>query len=358
MDIRQFSPQTQRTLSRMDFNRDDKLSARELEWLKNIPSSPTIDQKDLALIQAELKKAKGPEQIIVSLVDDANPPLGYKKPEPLFQEAKAKPSADTAAKPLKSAEKPKKPVTPAAPVELNLKASPKAAKKNTPEADAPGMDVQATSKVGPLQLQGTSGFSGEGQHTGSKLTASIDTGSNLSMRMGVATVDSTSSKTTSKPATGKSTKATTPKSPAAAQQVQLDGQVQAGALKLSGQGKLNLDSSQISDLGTTAEYQVIKGHSLKAEAKPVVDDPKKLSWGTVKLGTSHEVVSGLSLTTSAQLDADGKATKYGGGFKYDYGNGLSFDGEANTRSDTNFSSPALAARSMDFRAGFRFKREF
>jgi hypothetical protein len=89
MEIKSFTPQTQRFLARMDYNQDDKLSARELGILAKIPSAPGIDPKDLLTIQAELKKAKGPETIIVSLVDEASLPPGYKPPAPIFSETPA-----------------------------------------------------------------------------------------------------------------------------------------------------------------------------------------------------------------------------------------------------------------------------
>ncbi|MGV2481522.1 UNVERIFIED_CONTAM: hypothetical protein IGO34_32505, partial [Salmonella enterica subsp. enterica serovar Weltevreden] len=56
-----------------------------------------IDPKDLALIQDALKKSKGPEQIIVKLVDDDLLP-GIKAPEPLFREKTAKPASEVAIK--------------------------------------------------------------------------------------------------------------------------------------------------------------------------------------------------------------------------------------------------------------------
>ncbi|PKL76345.1 MAG: hypothetical protein CVV27_10720, partial [Candidatus Melainabacteria bacterium HGW-Melainabacteria-1] len=114
----------------------------------------------------------------------------------------------------------------------------------------------------------------------------------------------------------------------------------------------------LQDLNTSAELELIKGHALKAESKPVYGDGKALSWGAVKLGSSHQVYTGLSLSTSTQLDANGKPQKYGGGFKLDYGNGLNLEGEALAKADTNFSRPTQALDTLDLKFGFRYKQSF
>src|SRR3990167_4341766 len=218
MEIKSFTPQTQRFLARMDYNQDDQLSARELGILAKIPSAPGIDPKDLLTIQAELKKAKGPETLIVSLVDEASLPPGYKPPAPIFSEAplrqgssaarkapSASAAADSAPSGSKEADKKKGKPGPAETQPFSLKATPKIQTKEaaaTPgvptqllpgapreEQEVTGMDVQSTAQLGDLKLQGTNSFNAQGQHSTSKIRASYQMAPSLGLTVGVDTVE-------------------------------------------------------------------------------------------------------------------------------------------------------------------------
>lgn len=383
MDIRQLSPQTQRTLSKMDFNRDQQLSTRELELIKNIPSVQGIAPKDLALIQEALKKSKGPEQIIVKLVEDDLPP-GYTKPEPIFREKPAKPAPpNTQANPQvraqpdkpaakkgagKAVEQP--PVTFKATAKTTAKPGSKPGEPNTQTPT--GADFQTTARFGAVQLQGTTSVSDEGRALGGRMSASYQPADNLGVEVGVegapgeaAEKSKTPAKTGTRPAgstkTSKPAPAPVSSAPTTTQlpeNLSLNGKINAGPIKLGAKAKLNPDGSPLQNLSTSAEVKVVPGHALRAEAKPVAGNNGNVSWGSVKLGTSHQVYTGLSLTTTTQLGEAGKPNKYGGGFSYDYGNGLNLEGEALTRADTTFTRPAQTLQSLDVKFGFRYKREF
>lgn len=362
MDIRQFSPQTQRTLAKRDFNQDAKLTVRELEVLAKVPQAPGIDQKDLAVIQDALKKAKGPDTIVVSLVEEALPP-GMHAPEPLYRlpaEKAKKPSA-TEAKPAKSTQA----KAAASPDGFKMSANqPKAANKAPTGSEA--YEVQTTTKAGPLQLKSTSSFT-DGQHTKSQLKASLDVASDLGLSVGVeageaSTAKSGSTKSGSTKATsGKTTTSkgrSTPVTSATGQTVTLSSQVKAGRVKLSAQGKLDQATSNLTDLGGSAELTVIDGHSVKASVSQTKD---KLSFS--KIGTAHDLGQGLNLTTSTQLDDTGKVKKYGGGFSYSAQKdslfeGLSLSGEALAKTDSSYTRPLQGWEKPELKFEFRFSRAF
>ncbi len=404
MDIRRFTPQTQQTLSKMDFNRDQQLSTRELSLLAKMPEVKGIDPKDLALIQDALKKSKGPEQIIVKLVDDDLLP-GIKAPEPLFREKGAKPAKSEVAiknKPLSAGSIPAQTSPTPATGSPSKKGSAKALEqspvtfKTTPktttvsgtrpgEADreeTTGADLQTTARFGALQLQGTTSVGDEGRSLGGKLSASYKPADDLGIEISVdgsprnREKSADGEKSTSKAksgsgstgsaskTSGKGTKATARAVPLASEptgtqlpeNLTLNSKINAGPVKLGAKTKLTADGDPLKSLSTSAEVKVVQGHSLRAEAKPV--GANGLSWNSVKLGSSHEIASGLSLTTTTQLGDAGKANQYGGGFKYDHGNGLNLEGELLTRSDTLFTRPAQTLQTMDLKFGFRYQREF
>lgn len=413
MDIRQFSPQTQRTLSKMDFNRDQQLSTRELDVLKNMPSVPGIAPKDLAQIQEALKKSKGPEQIIVKLVEDDLPP-GYKNPEPVFREKAAKPATPPATPPATkqpnsqasaqastqpNAQINARPTPPATPGNGQTPDKPaakkgagkvveqapvtfKATAKTTPakgaahgEPDskvATGADFQTTARFGAVQLQGTTSVGDEGRTLGGKVSARYEPADSMGLEVGFEGAPASDTKTekSDKSKTG-STKASgsakTPKAPTAPvsaptntqlpENLTLNGKLNAGPVKLTAKAKLNAEGSPAQNLSTGAEVKVAPGHALRAETKQV-QTKNGVSWGAVKLGSSHQVASGLSLTTSTQLGDAGKPNKYGAGFSYDHGNGLNLEAEALTRADTTYTRPVQTLQSLDLKLGFRYRREF
>lgn len=408
MDIRQFSPQTQRTLSKMDFNRDQQLSTRELDVLKNMPSVPGIAPKDLALIQEALKKSKGPEQIIVKLVEDDLPP-GYKNPEPVFREKAAKPDKQTGAQPstqpstqVNAKQTPSQstpPATPGTPQSPDKPAAKKGAGKAVEQAPvtfkatakttpakgaahgepdskvATGADFQTTARFGAVQLQGTTSVGDEGRSLGGKVSARYEPADSMGLEVGfegapasdTKTEKSDKSKTGSTKSSGSSGSAKTPKAPTAPvsaptntqlpENLTLNGKLNAGPVKLTAKAKLNAEGSPAQNLSTGAEVKVAPGHSLRAETKQV-QTKNGVSWGAVKLGSSHQVASGLSLTTSTQLGDAGKPNKYGAGFSYDHGNGLNLEAEALTRADTTYTRPVQTLQSLDLKLGFRYRREF
>jgi hypothetical protein len=387
MEIKSFTPQTQRFLARMDYNQDDKLSARELGVLAKIPSAPGIDPKDLLTIQAELKKAKGPETIIVSLVDEASLPPGYKPPAPIFSEAptprqspataRKAPSASAAADsaPAPSGSKESQP--------FSLKATPKtqpkeaAAAPGVPtqlmpgapreEQEITGLDVQSSAQLGDLKLQGTNSFNAQGQHSTSKLRASYQMAPSLGLTVGVDTVEAKAAdpkKATPKTGTGKTKTPTVPTTPASSTsalpaQLNLNGQVDLGKVKVNAKGRLNTESSLVDNLSTGVEMELIPGHSLKADTKPVAGPKGQgVNWSSVEVGTQHTVYEGLSLTTKFKPGETQKPNQYGAGFRYNLTQGLSLDGEAATRKDTSFAGPLDTARSLDYKMGFRYKMSF
>lgn len=399
MEIKSFTPQTQRFLARMDYNQDDKLSARELGILAKIPSAPGIDPKDLLTIQAELKKAKGPETIIVSLVDEASLPPGYKPPAPIFSEAPAlrqgsgtarkAPSAsaaDSAPAPsgAKEAEKKKGKPGPAETQPFSLKATPKTQTKDpaaTPgvpsqllpgapreEQEVTGMDVQSTAQLGDLKLQGTNSFNAQGQHSTSKIRASYQMAPSLGLTVGVDTVEAKAAdpkKATPKPVSGKTKTPTAPTTPASSSssalpaQLNLNGQVDLGKVKVNAKGRLNTESSLVDNLSTGVEMELLPGHSLKADTRPVAGPKGQgVNWSSVEVGTQHTVYEGLSLTTKFKPGETQKPNQYGAGFRYNVTQGLSLDGEASTRKDTSFAGPLDTARSLDYKMGFRYKMSF
>ncbi|MGV3524062.1 MAG: hypothetical protein ACO1RX_07555 [Candidatus Sericytochromatia bacterium] len=371
MDIRSFTPQTQRTLARMDTNRDNQLSVRELGSLKNVPSVPGIAPKDLAVIQASLTQTTGPSQIIVPLVDDQPLAPGVSAPAPLFRErpaarpAATSPAAQTpAAQAAPAAADKKRPARAAEAPPLSLRATPRPSTDKAAAAagTSTGMDVQATGRVGDLQIQSSSSFGEAGEHTQSKLNATYQPVSGLSVRVGVSTPNASStasskgSSSGSARTSGSAKKAPTSSTAPAGAPLNLDSQVQAGPLKLSAKGKLDTDSSQLRDLSTGAELQVLSGHSLRAEVKPPLG--QGMSWSAVELGSAHKLWSGLDVTTRTRLGEGTKPSTYGAGLRYDAGNGLNLEAEASTRSDTRFSAPLDTVQSMDFRVGARFKTSF
>ena len=397
MEIKSFTPQTQRFLARMDYNQDDQLSARELGILAKIPSAPGIDPKDLLTIQAELKKAKGPETLIVSLVDEASLPPGYKPPTPIFSEAPAlrqssgtarkAPSvsaeADSAPSGSKEADKKKGKPGPAETQPFSLKATPKIQTKEaaaTPgvptqllpgapreEQEVTGMDVQSTAQLGDLKLQGTNSFNAQGQHSTSKIRASYQMAPSLGLSVGVDTVEAKAAdpkKATPKPGSGKTKTPTVPTTPASSTsalpaQLNLNGQVDLGKVKVNAKGRLNTESSLVDNLSTGVEMELIPGHSLKADTRPVAGPKGQgVNWSSVEVGTQHTVYEGLSLTTKFKPGETQKPNQYGAGFRYNLTQGLSLDGEAATRKDTSFAGPLDTARSLDYKMGFRYKMSF
>ncbi len=398
MDIKSFTPQTQRFLARMDYNQDDKLSARELGILAKIPSAPGIDPKDLLTIQAELKKAKGPETLIVSLVDETTLPPGYKSPAPIFSEATAPrqgsgtarkaPSAsaaDSAPAPSGAKETEKKKGKPGPPETqpFSLKATPKTQPKEaaaTPgvptqllpgapgeEQEVIGMDVQSTAQLGDLKLQGTNSFNAQGQHSTSKIRASYQMAPSLGLTVGVDTVEAKAAdpkKATPKPGSGKTKTPTVPTSPASSSsalpaQLNLNGQVDLGKVKVNAKGRVNTETSLVDNLSTGVEVALIPGHSLKADTRPVAGPKGQgVNWSSVEVGTQHTVYEGLSLTTKFKPGETQKPNQYGAGFRYNVTQGLSLDGEASTRKDTSFAGPLDTARSLDYKMGFRYKMSF
>lgn len=369
MDIRQFSPQTQRTLAQRDFNQDHKLTVRELEVFKTVPEAKGIAPKDLAVIQDALKKAKGPDTIIVSLVEDELPP-GLKKPEPIYtikSEAGDKaagahkgPKPAGAAPGAKPAEKAKAKPQEGFQVTASQRDTSQAKIKLPNAQPAEDLDVQTTTQAGALKVKSSHSFT-DGQHKGSKLNASIEPGGNLGLSVGVETAEQeakTKSKTSSAKTGAKA--ATKPAAPAVnqqlPQQVTVNSQVNAGPLKLSAQGKLNQDSSRVQDLTGSAELQVIQGHKVKAS---VTQGEKRL--GFSKVGTSHDVGQGVNLTTHTQLDEAGKVKKYGAGISYsaakDSGlEGLSFSAEALARTDSSYTRPLQGWEKPEMKFEFRFSR--
>lgn len=421
MDIKSFTPQTQRFLARMDYNQDEKLSARELGVLAKIPSAPGIDPKDLLTIQAELKKAKGPETIIVSLVDEATLPPGYKAPTPIFSEApalrqdsgtarkapaapkpvqtqgatpNAQPEAKPGAKPAneppgapasapEAAKKKGKP-GPAEVQPFTLKATPKTQPKEataTPgvptqvlpgapreEQEVTGMDVQSTAQLGALRVQGTNSFNAQGQHSTSKVRATYQMAPSVGLSVGVDTVEAKPASAAKAPAaktgSSKSKTPTVPTTPASSSsvlpaQLNLNGQVDLGKVKVNAKGRVNTESSQVDNLSTGVEMELIPGHSVKADTKPVAGPQGRgVNWGAVEVGTQHTVYEGLSLTTKFKPGETNKPNQYGAGFRYNMTQGLSLEGDASTRNDTRFTRPLDTARSMDYKMGFRYKVTF
>jgi len=401
MDIKSFTPQTQRFLARMDYNQDDKLSARELGILAKIPSAPGLDPKDLLTIQAELKKAKGPETIIVSLVDETSLPPGYKAPTPIFSEAPLRPGSgtgrkDAPAKPAqnqgaeptsaptgpKEAEKKKGKPGPAETQPFSLKATPKVQSKDAtatpgvpaqalpgapPEQEVTGLDVQSTAQLGALKLQGTNSFNAQGQHSTSKIRATYQVAPTVGLSVGVDTVEAKAAdpkKAAPKTGPGKTKTPTVPTTPASSTsvlpaQLNLNGQVDLGKVKVHAKGRVNTESSQVDNLSTGVEMELIPGHSLKADTKPVAGPKGQgVNWSSVEVGTQHAVYEGLSLTTKFKPGETNKPNQYGAGFRYNLTQGLSLDGEASTRKDTSFIRPLDTARSLDYKMGFRYKVSF
>lgn len=374
MDIRQFSPQTQRTLAQRDFNQDSKLTVRELEVFKTLPEAKGIAPKDLAVIQDALKKAKGPDTIIVSLVEDELPP-GMKKPEPIYtikpDKAETGEKAAGATKGIKPAGAPG--ARPAEKSTGSKGAKPQegfqvtASQRDTskdkvklPNAQpTEALDIQTTTQAGALKVKSSHSFT-DGQHKGTKLNASIEPGSNLGLSVGVETAEQEAKAKTGSSKTGTKASikpAAQPVNQQLPQQVTVNSQVNAGPLKLSAQGKLNQDSSRVQDLSGSAELQVIQGHKLKAS---VAQGDKRI--GFSKVGTSHDVGQGVNLTTHTQLDeSTGKVKKYGAGISYsatkDSGlEGLSFSAEALARNDSSYTRPLQGWEKPEMKFEFRFSR--
>jgi hypothetical protein len=358
MDIKSFTPQTQSFLARMDYNRDEKLSARELGLLAKVPSVPGIEPQDLAVIQAELKKAKGPSTIIVSLVDEAHLPPGYKSPEPLFSEGSPAQASGTKirTKAVKSdttgdsAGAKKKGGLKADASPFSLKATPKAGKKD----GEPGTEVQATAQLGDLKIQGTPSFDSDGLFTGAKLKAGVQIAPSLGLSVGVGTVDSKKASSTGKPG-----QAPAPEPAPVPNQYKLDGQADLGLIKVNASGRVNTESALIDKVSTGVEVELLKGHSISAETVPVSGSQGAgINWSSVELGSSHTIAEGLSLTTKYK-PADAKNPNgYGAGFRYKLGSNFSLDGSASTRKETLFTTPLDTARTLDYKAGFRYKVSF
>ncbi|HEY9843537.1 MAG TPA: hypothetical protein V6D23_23910 [Candidatus Obscuribacterales bacterium] len=361
MDIRQFSPQTQRTLAKRDFNQDQKLSVRELELFKNMPEVAGIAPKDLALIQDALKKAKGPDTIIVSLVEEDSLP-GLKRPEPIYTipaEGARKPEGRAPGQAPPKDQTPGKAKPKGPEPGFKLTATQKEAKPGKPDSTEQ-TDLQATGRLGDLQLKGNSSFN-DGQHKSSKLNASFEPAPDLGWSLGVETAasDSAGAKSPAKSPkkdTGSKKAAPAPTASTPVQNVSLNGQINAGPLKLSAKGKLDQDSSKVKDVTGAAELKVIQGHALKTEIK---QGDKKLSFS--KVGSSHELAQGVALTTSSQLDEAGKVKKYGGGLSYSAAkdsslSGLSMNAEALAKNDTTYTRPLQGWEKPELKFEFRFTR--
>jgi hypothetical protein len=300
MDIRKFSPQTQQTLRRLDFNQDQQLSARELNNLtaiakqgKPIPGIAPTDQN--AVQKALLETPKG-APVIVGLVDDND--LFSPPAKPLF--------ADPSVSAPKASAEPRRPgkVIPAA-ADATLKVTPKmkAAQEGEP-GKVEGVALQATSPWGSLKLEGKG------------LEAAPPKG-----------------KKQPPPPSVQNFKPVIPGQPAETEAMpterfDLRGEAALGSLKLKAQAQLDAQQ-QLGNVTTGVELQVLPGHGLKAQAKPPVGTNAALSWSAVEVGSTHKL-GALSLNTKANLDAQGRPSRYGAGVAYEIMPGAQLEAEADS----------------------------
>jgi hypothetical protein len=163
----------------------------------------------------------------------------------------------------------------------------------------------------------------------------------LGLTVGVDTVEAKAAdpkKATPKPGSGKTKTPTAPTTPASSAssssssalpaQLNLNGQVDLGKVKVNAKGRVNTETSLVDNLSTGVEMELIPGHSLKADTRPVAGpNGQGVNWSSVEVGTQHTVYEGLSLTTKFKPGETQKPNQYGAGFRYNVTQGLSLDGE-------------------------------
>lgn len=299
MDLRKLSPQTQQTLRRLDFNQDQRLSARELNNLTALAKQgqpiPGIAPADQNAVQKALLETPKGAPVIVGLVDDND--LFSPPAKPLFADSSlSAPNRTEQRRPGK--------LVPAA-ADATLKVTPKMkAAQEGERGKVEGVTLQAASPWGNLKLEGKG------------LEAAPPKG-----------------KKQPPPPSVQSLKPVIPGQPAETEAMpterfDLRGEASLGNLKLKAQGQLD-SQQQLSNVSTGIEYQVLPGHGLKAQAKPPVGTNASLSWSAVEVGSTHKL-GALSLNTKANLDEQGKPSRYGAGVAYEIMPGAQLEAEADS----------------------------
>lgn len=305
MDFNQLAPQTRRVLQRLDVNRDQRISARELKFVQDREGLLIgVAPEDQTVLREALKNAKAPEVIIVNLVDEQSLPPGYTPPAPLFQEESAQRLPRSGS------------VVPSqSPVQVRFKPHAKETRESQGEQQIERLDMTMTTQLGGLELNQRTTLHAESQQWTGELAARYQMGG-LSLR---ASTDMTPI------LQGQESRL---------ESVQLTGETQLGQVRLNTTGQLGLTQGRFQTLSTTAEYQVLEGHGIRAQIQAADKSQRGLGWSSMELGSSHQLGSGWRLRSQVRLDESTAQPVYGAGFEYEIRPGLRLEAQADTSGST------------------------
>lgn len=295
MELKRLAPQTQQTLRRLDFNRDDAISASELGRLKGQNGQLIgVAPQDQLSLKTALKQAKSPNTLIVALVDEAELPPGLKPSAPLFGE-RARPDA-AGAKPAG-----KGPAT-------AIHAKPAPAKAADDEDDSADDPPETSVSGGGLSLSASTKPGEAGKGLSREVSADYQLGG-LSLNM---TADANPL------ARGED---------GTLQDLSFSGETQLGNLKLG----LAHSGGNRADAGisASAEYGLIEGHGLRLEASPASSRKHPLGYSSLEVGSSHQL-GNFSVNPKLTFEEGERRPTYGGGISYEL-NGLRFNAEADNK---------------------------
>lgn len=271
MDIRKLAPQTQQTLKRLDFNRDNLISVRELSFAKDRNGQLLgVAPQDQALLKSALNKAKGQAAPIVSLIQEASLPPGVRPPAPLFQET-AKPSQAAAAEDDSEDE----------------------SEKNT------GLTLAHRRTAGEGNLQTGGEFSATYALPGLSVDVTADTSSLFRGQDG------------------------------GVGDVSFNAESRMGALTLSASKEMGPEKGGLKGVSTAAELGLFTGFGLKAELSPALTENRRLGWSALALGSTHQW-GGLSLNPKLSFEDTLSKPTYGASLSYEFGSGLRLEAEADS----------------------------